>query len=43
MNFSESVIGIVLRVLEKAGVDLINFRWVGHFTEHLTCGVLEKR
>jgi hypothetical protein len=43
VNFGESVTGSVMRVLEKAGVDLSNFVWFGHFTEHLACGVLKRR
>jgi hypothetical protein len=25
---------------EKTGIDLSNFEWFGHFTEHVTCEVL---
>jgi hypothetical protein len=32
MNFGESVTGSGQKVLEKAGVDLSNFEWFGHFT-----------
>jgi hypothetical protein len=28
-------------VLEKVGVDLSDFDWFGHFTEHLACEVFE--
>jgi hypothetical protein len=35
VNFGESVTRNVMRVLEKDGVDLSNFAWFEHFTEHL--------
>jgi hypothetical protein len=35
VKFGVEVIGGVMRVLEKSGVDLSNFEWFGHFTEHL--------
>jgi hypothetical protein len=40
MKFGERVTGRGRRVLEKTGVDLSNFDWFGHFTEHVACGVL---
>jgi hypothetical protein len=32
-----------MKVLEKSGIDLSNFSWFRHFTEHLACGVLGLR
>jgi hypothetical protein len=43
VNFGEEVTRGVMRMLEKFGVDLSNFEWFGHFTEHLACGVLKRR
>jgi hypothetical protein len=40
VNFGEGVIGSGRRVLEKTGVNLRNFEWFGHFTEHVACRVL---
>jgi hypothetical protein len=40
VNFGEGVTGSGQKVLEKATVDLSNFDWFGHFTEHVACRVL---
>jgi hypothetical protein len=40
VNFGESITGSGRSVLEKVGVNLSNFDWFGHFTEHVACGVL---
>jgi hypothetical protein len=37
VNFGESVTSSGRRVLEKAGVDLSNFEWFGHFTKQVAC------
>lgn len=42
VDFGEEVTGCVMRVIEKAGVDMSNFSWFGHFTEHLVREDLER-
>jgi hypothetical protein len=40
VKFGEYVTGSVVKVPEKFGFNWSIFGWFGHFTEHVTCGVL---
>jgi hypothetical protein len=40
VKFGEYVTGGIVKVPEKFGFKWSIFGWFGHFTEHVTCGVL---